>query len=916
MKNLIFLILISSFGTLSWAQKGTISGTVLDAETGEEIIGASVILKGTTTGASTDIYGHFSFLAEEGEKEILATFIGYKTAIKTVQILTGKTANIQFYLSVDAQELEAVEIIAKANTESSEALMVQRKNADVMIQSIGAEEMSVKGISNVENAMTQITGVSKVSGKGLFVRGLGDRYNNATLNGLPIPSTNPDLKMIPLSIFPSDIVKNISVSKTASPELYGDFAGANIDIILKDYPDTPFFTFGVSGTYNSQASFNDFKTHGDGQFEDLGFNGNGRPMPPGGVPPTIGGETGTFTTSWTPSTMKAPVAINFNTSGGKFWKIGNEGGIGFVASLAHNNKYEHRSGRLAAYNAQASPTVDYQRDQWIYSTNTSALANVTFKINNRHKFNLNNILVNESFNTVDENFGYHRDFDQNNLLVRRNTYIQNTIWVTQFTGNHSFMDNNRLKVNWGVSRSETNSQEPDRKQLLFTGKGPNVNLFTLNPIDNHRYWGDMGEIEYGAKGEAKYGFGAFDNNTDKYRSNIRVGYQGKIKTREFEWFQTGLYGSGANGIDSNNPNDQINKWLQDGTLDYRPYRVADTYFKAQMEVHAFYTGYDYEIIPNKLKMNVGVRTEVGRQYVKYRMREDALDAPYRENIYNSTELLPSANFKYTINEKSNMRFAASKTITRPGMREIIPFEYQNVAGGESIIGNPNLRNAENYNLDLKYEIFPNTGEIFAIGAFGKLLDNPIERVTKAAAGNLYTYENVGEAIVAGIELEFQKKIDNIFNTGSRILQNTTFGINGTLMYSRMRIGDNVSTVVTNKERALQGASPYILNTNLGYEQEWLNGDVHSTIMIAYTTFGDRLYASGSYGAGDIYEKSFGTLDIIIRNKIKKNLSLNISAKNLLNPSVERYQEFDGGVTKPISSYKRGMEIGIGLSYTF
>ncbi|MBB6463191.1 TonB-dependent receptor [Flammeovirga kamogawensis] len=916
MKNILILILFTSFSIGTWAQNGTISGTVIDAESGEEIIGASVIIKGTTIGASTDVFGKFSFNAAEGSHTIIASFIGYQTASKLINISTNSTQQLSFSLQVDAQELEAVEIIAKANTESAQALMVERKNADVMLQSIGAEEMSVKGISDVEGAMTQISGVTKVNGKGLFVRGLGDRYNNATMNGLPIPSTNPDLKMIPLSIFPSDIVKNISVSKTASPELYGDFAGANVDIKLKDYPDDPFFTVGVSGSYNTQATFQDFKTQPDGQFEGLGFTGNGRDMPTNGVPPVIGGEQGGYETSWSPTVNKAPMAINFNASGGKFWNIGNEGGFGFVASLAHNNKYEHLSGKYAAYNAQASPTVDYQRDQWIYSTNTSALANMTFKINNRHKININNIFVNESFNSVDENFGYHRDFDQENLFIRRNTYLQNTIWVAQLTGDHSFLENDRLKLTWGVSRSQTGSQEPDRKQLLFDGKGPNVNLFTLNPIDNHRYWGDMNEIEYGTKGELSYGFGAFNGNNDTYRSTIRIGYQGKSKNRDFEWYQTGIYGSGANGIDSNNPNDQINKWLQDGTLEYRPYEVADTYFNAQMDIHAFYTGYDYEIIPSKLKMNVGVRTEIGRQYVKYRLRQDALDAPFRENTYETVEFLPSANLKYAVNDKSNLRLAASKTITRPGMREIIPFEYQSVAGGESIIGNPNLKNSENYNLDLKYEIFPNSGELFSIGVFGKLLDNPIERVTKPAAGTLYTYENVGSAVVAGVELEFQKNVGNIINNGNPLLDKLSVGFNGTLMYSKMRIGDNVSTVVTNRERELQGASPYILNANMGYNQEWFGGNINSIFTIAYTTFGDRLYASGSYGAGDIYEKSFGTLDFIIRNKIKDNLSFNISAKNLLNPSIERYQEFEGGVIKPISSYKRGTEFSIGLSYTF
>ncbi|OHX67580.1 hypothetical protein NH26_15095 [Flammeovirga pacifica] len=895
---------------------------VKDADTGEEIIGASVVVKGTTTGASSDISGKFSFQIAQGTHQIVASFIGYKSSIQTVEISSNSQKELTFHLAIDAQELDAVEIVGKANKESTQALMVERKNADVMIESIGAEEMSVKGVSDVEGAMTKMTGVAKVKGKGLYVRGLGDRYNVATMNGLPVPSTNPDLKVIPLSIFPTDLVKNIGVSKTATPELYGDFSGANIDITLKDYPDEAFFTIGISGAYNTLATFNDFKTHKDGQYESLGFNGNARQRPEGGVPTiTPNGEPGAFNTSWSPTSINAPINLGLNASGGKYWELGNDKVFGIIGSIAHSNKYEYRDGRFAAYNAQATPYVDYEREEWIYSTNTSALLNLSFELNDRHKFKLNNIIVNESFNAVDENYGYNNDLDTETLFARRNTYLQNTIYVNQFIGDHKLMENDRLNFSWGVSRSETVSQEPDRRQLLFSDKSidnKEVNLFSRNAFDNHRYWGLMNEVELAGRADFTLGLGAFDAINDNYRSALRFGYQVKSKDREFEWFQTNIRSNSAvvRGINSNDPNDRINEWIMDETIRYSPFTIPNNFFQAKMDVHSVYMGYDYDIMPNKLKMNVGLRTEIGHQYVRYKMQGDLIADPYREDTYESTEFLPSFNLKYALTDLSNMRFALSKTITRPGMRELIPFEYQTVVGGEAIIGNPNLKNAQNYNFDLKYEIFPNSGELFSVGLFGKYLDNPIEKVARPSAGNVYSFDNVGTATVAGIEIEFDKSIGSIVNNGSEALQNTTVGMNATLMYSQMTIADDINTIVTNRQRALQGASPYIINANIGYKQDWSNDNIHSIFTLTYTTFGDRIFAAGAMGAGDIYEKSFGTLDLIVRNQIKDALSFNISAKNLLNPSIERYQKFEGGTTKQVSSYQLGMELGVGVSYTF
>ncbi|NME68113.1 TonB-dependent receptor [Flammeovirga aprica] len=914
----LILLSLSAF-----AQKGIVKGNVKDADTGEDVIGASVSLQGTTTGASTDIFGNFQFNADPGTYTLVSSFIGYKKTTQEITVAAGQETVINFTLASDAQELEAVEIVAKANTESAGALMVERQNADVMIQAIGAEEMSVKGISDVESAVTNVTGITKVESKGLFVRGLGDRYNNATVNGLVVPSTDPNKKVIDLGLFPTGVVRNIDINKTFNPGLYGDFAGATVDIVTKDYPDEGFFTLGVSGAYNTQSTGKDFKTFEDGDAEFLGFSGNGRALPS-----ELEGREApqSYKNSFSPTTKKAGPNFNFKASGGKLYEFGEESAFGFVASASFKNKYDIRDGQQNTYRAQGTTITEYDTKEYIYSTNTTGMANMFFKINNKNQISFNNIFINESSNTTLDLYGKHEELgngDENKVFKERNTYEQSTVRIHQLIGDHKFGENDRLKATWGVGYSLSNAQEPDRRQLTYrdleydeAGEVENGKLFTNAPDDSHRFWSNMDETTFSARGGVVYGLGAYNEYEDTYRSNLSVGYNGVFKDRTFEWWMVSLDNAKASPrIDVNDPQPGIDKNVADGVIEYDPIARYDTRFTAKLNVNAFYADYGYEILPGKLKVNVGARFEKGYQEVVYK-EQGTVDpnAPDQFSIKETSDLLPSLSFKYTVNDKSNLRFAASKTLIRPMMSELIPFRFT-FANGQKISGNPDLENSEVYNVDLKYEIFPNSGELFSVGVFGKQINNSIELITVASSITEFSYVNAGESFVAGIEIEATKRLSNIFKNGGSWLDRSNIGMNATLLASQTDLSGS-NGLFTNEKRAMFGASPYMLNVDASHEANIFTENVTSIFSITYSTFGDRLAAAGSQGAGDIYEKSYGTLNFVMKNKIKGNMSLDLSVKNLLNPDITLYQEFSNGTTGIVETYKRGVEAKLGFTYSF
>ncbi len=943
MKTKFFITIGALFlSGLALGQKGTVKGTVYEMMDGKKVPVpfANVIELGTTNGVATDINGNYNFDLTTGNKKVIFSAIGYHVDTISVQIKAGETVALNNEVKTKAIVLDGgVEIVAKQDKEKDEMQLTERKEAEGIQTNISKEAMTKAGASDVATGITKVAGLSVVGSKYVFVRGMGDRYNAAYLNGMPIASPDPDNKVIPMNIFPTSVVRSLSVNKAFTPNLYGDFAGGAINIQTKDYPDEPTLMVNLGTGMNTQSTFKDFRTYNGGKSDYWGIDDGTRDMPNDIAAADdynssdAEGANSKFAQNMNAVTKKAPVNTSFSIYGGNYYQLGNnkeesQMGIGVLGLVSHNASSYYQNGKIRTLNLQNVAQLDYDFETYGFATRSSALANILFDLNDRHSITYNMLYVNLSSDETRDTWGSHFDYNRN-LFSRRYTYRENNLMVHQLLGKHSLLSNNRLTVNWGAVRSIANSKEPDRRQLVYLYNEDAATDYSFNHVDrldNHRFFSALEEYEWAFKAEATYAlkFKEEDEETARPQSiwNVTLGYNMRLKERLFDYRQfvyvlngfnnVNLYQGGP--IDINNPDGALN----DENLAAGVYEIdealnpASSYW-ADQDITAYYLGTDAYITP-KLHVTVGARYEDGYQPIVFK---DQTQPRFTiKQIVLSQDVLPSLSMKYEVKENNFIRLSGSKTISRPGFKEIAPFEYTEVFAGMKSRGNPFLINGSNYNTDIRYEVYPNAGELLSVTGFYKYLQNPIERTMLAtASGQLQSFQNANEATVMGVELEAIKNLSFLASNDSSYLKNFSVGINASFLNSQVNLLDTgaVSNIVTNTERPLQGASPYLVNFDLSYEKYDLEHDVKYTATVSYNVFGKRLSNVGIQGLGDVYELPVNTVNLVVGARFKRRFNVQVSATNLLNPLVLLEQEANPENIE-VNSYKRGTSVGISLSY--
>ena len=326
----------------------------------------------------------------------------------------------------------------------------------------------------------------------------------------------------------------------------------------------------------------------------------------------------------------------------------------------------------------------------------------------------------------------------------------------------------------------------------------------------------------------------------------------------------------------------------------------------------------------KLDFNGGFRVENTSRETRYR-KQGSFSDPFVVKKYDNLYILPALNAKYSVTEKSNLRLTLGKTYTRPVVMEAYPIEYIN-ADGTSTKGNPYLENSDNYNADLKYEIFPTGKEMLVVGVFGKKLINPIERtfISNAANSTITTYLNSDNSILYGAEIEFILELARI----NENLSAFSLGFNTSLMSTKVEVkpttidveGNVTTSIETHKSRELQGASKWLINSDIKYQFD-INKSWSNTVSLIYSVFGKRIFAVGTGGLDHIYELPVQQLDLVWSSKIVKHFDLKLSADNLLDPN-RQYELGNKGTSAIVeqsaitNSYKKGRGFSISLGYTF
>ncbi|EJL59535.1 TonB-dependent receptor [Flavobacterium sp. CF136] len=933
--NLKFLFITLFICGISLAQnKGTISGVLTDKETNNEALPfANVLIKGTNISTNTEIDGKYSLNVNPGNYIIIFSFVGYESVEKPVTVKANETTTVSLSLSSGGYTLKDVVVKSTtANKEKETALLLDQKNAVVIKQSIGAQEMSRKGVSDVEEGLTKITGISKVGSRGLFVRGLEDRYNNLLINDLAAPSNSPFSKIVPLDLFPTNIVGVIDVYKTFNPNIYGDFAGGTFNIQTSKVSKNV-TKINLGAGYTTGNSFKDFLLSGDADTAAgfFGFNGKDRELP--GFLGSTAGRT-TFTTDQALNSLsgdkgfnvnksKSPLNSSINFLHAEKFDLSNDRNISYLFSLNFDNSYAVREGVSRTLQTLGDKyNNDFINTEYRFKTSTSALVGVNYTTQ-RFKLAFNTLYLKTTLNSILDQYGVLSNNGVDNNFIRTNQLDKTDYLNAQLLGEYNLTEDKNQTLKAGVSYANTKYGQPDRKffsgtqesdNQINTSYGGNNFLRQYLTVDGNVFV--SGLLEYNLK------FGK-----DAKQNKLTVGYNGNASKMESSYRFVASNGGTFSSSDINNIDTKITTDINNNAVFFN--ESSNTTYKVKLNESAN-AGYANLLLKfaEKFELNGGVRVESTIKETFYRTL-GSFDDPFKLKRYNNFYVLPSLNVKYLLTETSNIRFAASKTYTKPVVMESFPISYIN-ADNTSTQGNALLKNSDNYNVDLKYELFPTSKEMLTFGLFGKHIDNPIERtfIANATSGTVTTFLNSDSANLYGAEVEFLLGLNRI----SENLEHFSFGLNASLMSTKVNVAptyesqdeDGVVTVKnsieTHQTRSLQGASDWLVNSDLKYEFE-LGKDWTNTMSLVYGVFGKRIYAVGTNGQDNTYELPVQQLDFVWGSKISEHFDIKFTADNLLNP--ERKLEFGNNGTYKVqessllaNSYKKGVGFSVKVGYTF
>lgn len=886
--KVFFFILLLVLSTMT-AMAGNIKGTVLDKQTKEPLTGATIQITGTAQGVVADIDGNYTLNVNDGTYTITVRYIGYKDILLNSIKVKAETL-LNFEMESDAQALGEVSVVAKKNLEGERALQMERQKATLAIENLGAKEMSIKGISNVEEGVKKITGISIASAGQLIVRGLGDRYSTTTLNGLPIASPNPDNKLIPLDIFPASTVQNITVSKVYDASAFADYSGAHIDISTKENVGSDFLSisFNAGGKFNTlgkdfyrmDRDGSLFKTPSlDQKLIDMSltdFEEYAR-------------HNRLFNTSFQVSKKTALPEFGGNIGFGKRFTLGgNE--VSVLGSIGVSNDLQTMdNASIRTLEATGNTLNEFNYDSYSNELKIAALGNLGYSFRTSDHIGYTFFYARNAIDTYMRREGV--DYEDHHLIGSNNVTHIYSLQNHQVNGKHYF--GKQWDLNWSGSYSKTSSDEPDRRQVMFIREDDQIKLFKLNRQETMRYFGSLNEDEWVGDLTASYRFG--DNN------KLQAGFTYKDKNRDYMGtrFYYNLNKLNPTITDIYDIDSFLNmENVENGSITIDRKKQPKDSYTAGNSIYAGYIATEYYPVA-PLLVNLGVRYEISKQWVDY--YTDGGKAERSE--LNKNDLFPSLNMKYQMNEKNSLRFAFSRTVTRPSFIEMAPFLYQESYGSAQIRGNADLQNGYNYNIDLRYELFEKNGDMLSITAYYKHLKAPIERVQTLSGGSaVHSFRNADNGMATGVEIEFRKEI----------VKDLRFGVNGSYMYTNVKLPEGGA--YTNSQRALQGASPYLANADLTYSPAFSN-DRQLSVALLYNLQGPRIHSVGISGLGDIKQQPVHTLNFTGSYRFNRRFAVKLQVNDLLNQDILFKQEVPTtGDKVEVERFRKGTGFEVGFSY--
>ncbi|MBV9961374.1 MAG: TonB-dependent receptor [Parafilimonas sp.] len=940
-----FYLFVALFfiSTYTFSQ-GIISGKITDATNNQVLVGATVAVKNSKAKTLTDVDGVYRIAnLPAGQYTLEVTYIGFTPKDISDVNVAGNTVSLNISLDPQQNTVQAVVVTTtSARRESLNSILVTRRNAAVVSDAISADIIRKSPDKSIGDVLKRVSGVTVQDNKFIVVRGMSDRYNEAMLNGALLPSTEPDRKSFAFDIFPSDIVDNITIVKSALPEYPATFTGGLTIVNLKDVPEKSFFSLEAGTGINTITTGNSYYHDVQTGNEIFGLDNGGRSLP-SGFPdqPTYNNlsdkkqidHAKKFPNDWAiDKYASAPLNSSFQLAGG-FNAIAKSGypKFGGIFGASYSSSYKYSSGVVKDYgeihpvpadsiSGIQYPYYNFNDSTYTHSVLSSALANFALKLNPNNKFFFNNLLaINSSNQTVVRHGSAIQviggDFDSA-YFGYAHYYQSNIIYNSQLGGEH-YLSKLKLRIHWLGYYTEFHRNEPDYRQLIYYKNSPEdpYTAYIASPTlfatttGGLRLYFDTRDIAKGANVDFNKSFRLFDQN-QAFKFGFFYYYDTRNRDGRFLRNDMPDYNSSLLTLPPGEIFNKHNFNPNNGFVTTDFAKPAWIKYSGSIQNTAAYAMFDNKFT-DKFRLAWGIR------YEYYRNKVLSYDPNNSQPIYiDSTykDFLPSANLVYSILPKANIRLSYSKTVARPLYRELASTFFYDFFNNITYHGGP-LTETKIDNYELRWEQYLQGTQYYSVSAYYKKFKNPIEEKVDipGADSKTVTWQNAPSAELWGIEGELRKSFDFIMPA----LKDLYFYVNASYIHSVAFVAGNGSDT---SNRPLQGQSPYVINTSLQYS----NDRSGLNISLLYNAIGSRIvFVAGPNNTYAVWEQVHPNMDFKISKTVMKNGLVELSLADILHKSDILYYNFDNNkqynAVYPdvlVQSRSYGMRITLSIRYRF
>jgi TonB-dependent receptor len=866
---------------------GSVSGIVIDGESAETLIGVNVVIAGTTIGATTDVSGRYSLRLAQGSYTLVFTYIGFDTrTVENVQVRAGQTTSLDVTLMPETLGLGEVIVEARAMRDTEASLLRMQARAPTISDGISAQQIRRSPDSNSGDALRRVTGVSIMGGKFAFVRGIPERYNATMLNGTSVASTEPDRRAFAFDMLPASLLENIVVVKSAAPNLPGDFSGGLLQLNTVSYPERLSLGFSYANSYTPGVTFEPFVTSERGKWDFLGFDDGTRRLPSSFPTTNLSRLSAAelaalqpelvemMARNWAQQVRTAPVNTSMSLSMGNSARLAGAD-IGLVSAFTYRSNYSASGIVRREIEADDMFRFDYSGNQYISAVNWGALVNLSVRPSPNHSLSFRNLYSRAADDEVTNLEGnqYEAGFDQYIVGMR---YLSRDVYNGQLSGDHFLpvlAGGRGLQLRWDAFMNNTRRDEPDYRRITYNREiGSAEDRFASVFYDvrigtGGRFFSELDEIGRGLGLQATLPVGG---------ARLMAGGQVEAKDRTFE---TRLIGAATprRGFDFDLLRQPLDVIFNTENFGANGFRVTESTtgsgsYTADQHLGAGYLMADLPLTPisRKLRLVGGIRYEQsvqGLESVSFSGDSVTVRRP-------NSDLLPSLNLTYAVTPRSNVRFAYSRNVNRPELRELAPYAYYDFEVQTTIYGNPDLQQAVIQNYDLRIETYPAPGQMLSASLFYKGFRNAIERVVVpgVALNAERTYANADQATNYGFEVEARYGLGFI----GRYLRESSVNANFTLVRSDVTV-EGTGFFLSRTGRPLQGQSPYLVNLGMNFVDPIFG----TSASLLYNRFGRRIVEVATAFEDDIMEEPRDVVDFVITQPINGRYEVRFAARDIL-----------------------------------